>query len=197
MEIQAINVRNQFTGQVKEIIRGDVLSEVDVQTPWGIVTSVITTRSVDDLQLTTGSKVVALVKSMEVSIATLSAHVAPKTHAAPAFPRRKNRSLAIDEAFGSSTVADSPHSRRPLWGDPAPTPRSPEFLPAFYRLRDVMRICALSRTTIYHRIAEGKFPPPVHLGGRASGWSRAELQRWIEDPEGYRLAPPRAQLDVI
>ncbi len=71
MSIQAINVRNQFKGKVKEIIRGDVVSEIDVQTPWGIVTSVITTRSVDDLQLTIGSEVVALVKSTEVSIAKL------------------------------------------------------------------------------------------------------------------------------
>ena len=71
MSITAINVRNQFRGQVKEIIRGDVVSEVDVQTPWGIVTSVITTRSVDDLGLKPGSEVVALVKSTEVSIAKL------------------------------------------------------------------------------------------------------------------------------
>lgn len=71
MTIQAINVRNQFRGQVKEIIRGDVVSEVDVQTPWGTVTSVITTRSVDELQLKPGSEVVALVKSTEVSIARL------------------------------------------------------------------------------------------------------------------------------
>ncbi|MBL8336688.1 MAG: TOBE domain-containing protein [Rhodoferax sp.] len=71
MSIQAINVRSQFRGRVKEIIRGNVVSEVDVETPWGIVTSVITTRSVDDLQLRTGSQVVALVKSTEVSIAKL------------------------------------------------------------------------------------------------------------------------------
>lgn len=44
MSIQAINVRNQFKGKVREIIRGDVVSEIDVETPWGIVTSVITTR---------------------------------------------------------------------------------------------------------------------------------------------------------
>jgi molybdopterin-binding protein len=49
----------------------DVLSEVDVQTPWGVVTSVITTRSVDELQLKVGSDVVALVKATEVSIAKL------------------------------------------------------------------------------------------------------------------------------
>lgn len=71
MSIQAINVRNQFKGQIKEIIRGDVVSEIDVQTPWGIVTSVITTRSVDELALQVGSEVVALVKSTEVSIAKL------------------------------------------------------------------------------------------------------------------------------
>jgi molybdopterin-binding protein len=71
MSIQAINVRNQFRGKVKEIIRGDVVSEIDIETPWGIVTSVITTRSVDQLELATGSEVVALVKSTEVSIAKL------------------------------------------------------------------------------------------------------------------------------
>ncbi|MBH2019708.1 TOBE domain-containing protein [Polaromonas sp.] len=69
--IQAINVRNQFRGKVKEIIRGDVVSEIDVETPWGIVTSVITTRSVNQLELVVGSEVVALVKSTEVSIARL------------------------------------------------------------------------------------------------------------------------------
>ena len=71
LSIQAINVRNQFRGKVKEIIRGDVVSEIDVETPWGIVTSVITTRSVDQLELVIGSEVVALVKSTEVSIAKL------------------------------------------------------------------------------------------------------------------------------
>jgi len=69
MTIQAINVRNQFQGKVRGIIRGNVVSEVEVETPWGIVTSVITTRSVDELRLQTGSDVIALVKSTEVSIA--------------------------------------------------------------------------------------------------------------------------------
>jgi molybdopterin-binding protein len=71
MTISAINVRNQFKGVVKEIIRGSVVSEVDVETPYGIVTSVITTRSIDELDLQVGAEVVALVKSTEVSIARL------------------------------------------------------------------------------------------------------------------------------
>jgi molybdopterin-binding protein len=72
MTITAINVRNQFRGKVREIIDGPVVSEVDVETPSGlIVTSVITTRSIKELGLVVGKDVVALVKATEVSIATL------------------------------------------------------------------------------------------------------------------------------
>lgn len=71
MSISAINARNQFKGRIKEIILGPVVSEVDVETPYGIVTSVITTRSVHELELQVGSEVLALVKSTEVAIAKL------------------------------------------------------------------------------------------------------------------------------
>jgi molybdopterin-binding protein len=71
MAITEVNVRNQFRGKIKEIITGSVVSEVDVETAHGIVTSVITTRSINDLGLKVGSEVVALVKSTEVSIAKL------------------------------------------------------------------------------------------------------------------------------
>jgi molybdopterin-binding protein len=72
MSISAINVRNQFRGKVREVIEGPVVSEIDVETPSGlIVTSVITTRSVRELGLVVGKEVIALVKATEVSIATL------------------------------------------------------------------------------------------------------------------------------
>jgi molybdopterin-binding protein len=71
MSIQSINARNQFRGRIKEIILGPVVSEIDVETPFGIVASVITTRSIRDLGLEVGSEVLALVKATEVSIAKL------------------------------------------------------------------------------------------------------------------------------
>ncbi|WP_353234375.1 molybdopterin-binding protein [Diaphorobacter ruginosibacter] len=71
MSIKAVNVRNQFRGRIARIVRGDVLSEIDVQTPSGTVTSVVTTRSVDELGLAPGSEVVALVKATDVSLAKL------------------------------------------------------------------------------------------------------------------------------
>lgn len=59
--------------------------------------------------------------------------------------------------------------------------------PAFYRLADVLHITALSRSSIYRRIAAGDFPAQVPLGkGRATGWRREALQAWINDPVGFR-----------
>lgn len=71
MSIQDVNVRNQFHGVIREIIAGPVVSEVDVETPFGIVTSTITTRSISELDLKVGSEVIALVKSTQVAIAKL------------------------------------------------------------------------------------------------------------------------------
>lgn len=71
MAVQAINVRNQFRGRIKEIVFGSVVSEVDVETAIGLVTSIISTRSVKDLNLQVGTEVLALIKATEVSIAKI------------------------------------------------------------------------------------------------------------------------------
>lgn len=78
-----------------------------------------------------------------------------------------------------------------LFQQALPKPNPSKVPPAFYRLRDVMRISALSRSTVYRRISEGRFPAPVRLGGRASAWSSAALQAWIDDPDGYRTPTPQ------
>lgn len=71
MAIAAVKARNQFKGRIIEIVEGPVVSEVDVQTDGGIITSTITTRSIKHLKLSVGSEVLALVKSSDVVIATL------------------------------------------------------------------------------------------------------------------------------
>jgi len=48
------------------------------------------------------------------------------------------------------------------------------------RLPAVKTITGLSRSTIYLRVAEGTFPRPVSLGGRAVGWLEAEIQEWLQ-----------------
>lgn len=68
MSVEAVNARNQFRGVVREIIPGPVVSEVLVETPHGVVASVITSRAVDELKLGIGSPVLAVVRATEVSL---------------------------------------------------------------------------------------------------------------------------------
>ena len=51
---------------------------------------------------------------------------------------------------------------------------------AILRLPAVKTRTGLSRSTIYLRIAEGSFPKPVSLGGRAVGWIEAEVNDWLK-----------------
>lgn len=69
MALLAVNVRNQLRGVVKNILWGDVVSEVEVETSSGVVTSVITTRSIKELSIDIGTEVFALVKATDVAIA--------------------------------------------------------------------------------------------------------------------------------
>ena len=48
------------------------------------------------------------------------------------------------------------------------------------RLPAVLARTGLSRSTIYLRISEGRFPASVSLGDRAVGWIEAEIQGWLE-----------------
>lgn len=47
------------------------------------------------------------------------------------------------------------------------------------RLPEVKTRTGQSRSTIYQRIKEGTFPPPISLGGRNVGWLEEEIENWI------------------
>lgn len=51
----------------------------------------------------------------------------------------------------------------------------------FLRLPEVLARTGLSRSTIYVRLDQGRFPRPVSLGGRAVGWIEAEVDEWIRE----------------
>ena len=58
----------------------------------------------------------------------------------------------------------------------------------FLRLPEVMERTGLSRSTISVRLAAGRFPRPVALGGRAVGWIEAEIEEWVAE----RIAESRS-----
>jgi prophage regulatory protein len=50
------------------------------------------------------------------------------------------------------------------------------------RLPDVQSRTGLARSTIYLRIAQGRFPKPVPLGApQIVGWIEAEIDQWVDE----------------
>ena len=47
------------------------------------------------------------------------------------------------------------------------------------RLRDVMRITGLGKSSIYKFMRDGTFPKNFKLGTRASGWYASDILEWI------------------
>lgn len=48
------------------------------------------------------------------------------------------------------------------------------------KLSEVMRICNLSRTSVYKFVREGTFPMFIKVG-RATYWEYNEVQNWINE----------------
>jgi molybdopterin-binding protein len=59
--------RNKLFGEVIEIKRGDVVCEVVIQAGENQIAGVITTTSVENMNLQVGDQVTALIKATEVS----------------------------------------------------------------------------------------------------------------------------------
>ena len=62
------SVRNRLPGTIEKIVSDKVVSEIIIRTAAGEVTSVITTGSVQRMNLKEGDQVFAIIKATEVSI---------------------------------------------------------------------------------------------------------------------------------
>ncbi len=62
------SLRNQLVGTVREVLSDKVVSEVIIDTAAGTISAVITTRSVQALNLQPGDKIHALIKATNVSV---------------------------------------------------------------------------------------------------------------------------------
>ncbi|MTD33721.1 helix-turn-helix transcriptional regulator [Paludibacterium denitrificans] len=54
------------------------------------------------------------------------------------------------------------------------------------RMKMVMEITGLPRSTIYFYIKNGKFPKPIKLGPKSSAWLDEEVYGWIEERKRER-----------
>lgn len=71
MSLTRVNTRNQFRGTVISVRRGDVMSELEIETSAGVISAVITTSSVERLELQVGDSALALFKAADVLVAKL------------------------------------------------------------------------------------------------------------------------------
>ena len=62
------SIRNRLPGTIEKIISDKVVSEIVIRTAAGEVTSVITTGSVQRMNLKEGDQVFAIIKATEVSV---------------------------------------------------------------------------------------------------------------------------------
>jgi molybdopterin-binding protein len=62
------SIRNRLPGTVEKITSDKVVSEVIIRTASGVVTSIITTGSVQRMNLKQGDAVFAIIKATEVSV---------------------------------------------------------------------------------------------------------------------------------
>ncbi|WP_286240945.1 helix-turn-helix transcriptional regulator [Neptuniibacter halophilus] len=54
------------------------------------------------------------------------------------------------------------------------------------KLRHVMTMTSLARSTIYRYCSDNNFPKPVKLGKRNIAWIEGEVQEWIEQKAHQR-----------
>ena len=51
----------------------------------------------------------------------------------------------------------------------------------FIRLKEVMSLTGLGRSSIYKFMSEGQFPQSISLGERAVAWEEREIKEWLQD----------------
>lgn len=63
-----MNSHNQIKGRIRNIYTRDVISEVELDTSAGIITSIITTSSLKSLGLVIGQEALAVVKTTQLTL---------------------------------------------------------------------------------------------------------------------------------
>ena len=66
-----ISLQNKLVCQITAIDNGAILSTVTMSHSIGILVSIVTTRAIQQLELTVGSEVLAMIKTNEVMLASL------------------------------------------------------------------------------------------------------------------------------
>jgi molybdopterin-binding protein len=63
-----ISLQNRIDCNVKEILKGKLLSQINMQSSIGVIKSIITTNAVEQLKLKENDQVIAMIKTNEIML---------------------------------------------------------------------------------------------------------------------------------
>ena len=70
-------------------------------------------------------------------------------------------------------------------------PRDETARPRLLRMPEVLRIAAISRTTLWRYVKNATFPPAVRLGPNAIAWRSRDVDRWLASLPGQESGRKR------
>ena len=105
---------------------------------------------------------------------TLGQLMQDREHAAHEIARLRSQVERLEGQFKRPTPRPISEQRLPTSVE-IPTAFRPGSL---VRLSDVCEFLGISRSTVYLRLSEGRFPPPVRLGPKTVRWRIEAVEDW-------------------
>jgi len=59
--------------------------------------------------------------------------------------------------------------------------RRNEHMGNFLRIKEVMKMTGIARSTIWLWVGEGKFPKPIKLSPRITVWEEEKVNNWMKE----------------
>ena len=55
------------------------------------------------------------------------------------------------------------------------------------RIKAVLERTGLTRSTLYRKVQQGRFPKQVAISARCTGWRESEVAEWMRNPMFYSV----------
>lgn len=53
------------------------------------------------------------------------------------------------------------------------------------RIKAVLALTGLSRSTLYRKVEQGRFPKQINIAERCVGWRQSAVREWMQNPARY------------
>jgi prophage regulatory protein len=61
------------------------------------------------------------------------------------------------------------------------------------RIKTVLQVTGLTRSTLYRKVQRGEFPKQIKLSERCAGWRQSAVDAWMRNPMFYSVHDDRGE----